>query len=233
MKSYSLLSLLGLVSFSFLLSCSKSKNDPGQAEIMVINAVPGSAGIDLEVGGKKLNETPIPFSGATGYLKLPAGRQELKVNQMNSTNLIVSKNVSLSNGGKYTLLVYNLPNSTQATLAEDVLPAIAMGKAHARYFNLAPGSAALTVGFTTTAGYKSMFPSRGFETEETILANDGFTTIDAAGNVSISLRTPATFTTIYTLTGMTFLEGKIKTVIYMGNASLGITGTYMVVYTNR
>lgn len=213
------------------LSCSKNKDDNSKSQLMVINAVPGSPGVSLDLNGQKLGDGKLDYKFSTGYKEILSGQRTLSVYQANTTNLLSGKTVSFAGGKSYTAILYTYQNTYALTFVEDNIPANIAGKAYVRFFHFAPYSPdAEQVGLNN----EPLFADRKFETEVTAPESSKFTQVNT-GKKSFQVRFApnAIYANITFYTEVPLEEGKAYTVILGGWLGSNSTPPFLKYYQNN
>ncbi|GAB3541047.1 hypothetical protein GCM10027443_39820 [Pontibacter brevis] len=95
-----LLMLVILPAFAFT-SCDEEEDDVvlNDANVMVVHASPDAApGVDLLVNNTKVNNAALTFPNNTGYLNIPAGTQNIKVNAAGTSTTVIEADLDLEPG---------------------------------------------------------------------------------------------------------------------------------------
>jgi hypothetical protein len=199
-----------------LIACDKNEDEmKDEAKVLVVHASPNAPGVDLLVDDSKVNSAPLTFPNNTGYLTVPAGTRNIKVNAAGTSTTVINANVPFSKDMNYSVFANNLLASIGAIVVSDNLATPASGKAHIRFFHLSPGAPAVTVGVLSGSTFSPVFNNRSFETQETANTNAAFAPVDA-GTYTFDVRLPGTTTSVLTVPGVSLQAGKIYTVFAQG-----------------
>jgi hypothetical protein len=213
------------------IACDKDKDEmKDEAKVLVVHASPNAPGVDLLVDDAKVNAAPLTFPNNTGYLTVPAGTRNIKVNAAGTSTTVINANVPFSKDMSYSVFANNLLASIGAIVVNDNLATPASGKAHIRFFHLSPGAPAVTVGVLNGSTFSPVFNNRAFETQETANANAAFTPVDA-GTYTFDVRLPGTTTSVLTVPGVSLQAGKIYTVFargIVGNATTPLSASVIL-----
>ena len=212
------LALLAIVSFS---SCKKDDPNPGESRLMTVHASPDAPPVDLLINNVKKNATPLAFRGNTEYISVPAGTQNLKINPAGSTTPVIEGTIPLEGNKSYSVFAINRLSSIRAIAAEDNLAAPASGKAHIRFFHLAPGANIVNIGALVAGNFVAWYSNRAFEDQLSMNSFSGFTPIDA-GTYSVDVRVAGTTSSLLPPRDIALEAGKIYTIYVrglLGNAS--------------
>lgn len=191
------------------------------AKVLVVHASPDAPGVDLLVDDQ-LAGANLEFSKNTGYLEVPAGTRNVKVNVSNTTTTVIEANLDLLTDGAYTVFAIDSVSNISALVLQDDLTAPAAGNAHARFVHLSPNAPAVDI--TLTDG-TVVFGNTAF-TENTAFTPLLATTYD------LQVRLAGTNTVVLSLPGITLENGKIYTVFakgFVGGAGSQALGAEIIV----
>jgi hypothetical protein len=175
------------------------------ARVMAVHASPDAPAVDLLVDGAVAG-TGLAFPNNTGYLSVPAGTRNLKVNVAGTTTTVIDANLPVTGGANYTVFASDVVASIGAVVLTDDLTAPASGKAHVRFVHLSPDAPAVDV---AVQGGPVLFPNHAFK------QFTPFTPVDA-GTYNLEVRVAGTTTVALPLNGITLQAGKIYTVFAKG-----------------
>jgi hypothetical protein len=178
---------------------------PSNSLVKVVHASPDAPGVDLLVDNAVAG-TNLTFPNNTGYLTVPSGTRNVKVNVTGTMTTVIEANVPFMRDKNYSVFAVNAVANIEPLLIEDDLTAPAQGKAHVRFIHLSPDAPAVDI--TLTDG-TVVFGNRAFKefTE--------FTPLDA-GTYDLQVRVAGTTTVALDLPGITVESGKIYTVFAKG-----------------
>jgi hypothetical protein len=178
---------------------------PSNSLVKVVHASPDAPGVDLLVDNT-IAGTNLTFPNNTGYLTVPSGTRNVKVNVTGTTTTVIEANLDLMTNKNYSVFAVNSVANIEAIVLEDDLTSPAQGKAHVRFIHLSPDAPAVDV--TLTDG-TVVFGNKSFK-EFT-----AFTPLDA-GSYDLEVRVAGTTTVALDLPVITVESGKIYTVFAKG-----------------
>jgi hypothetical protein len=173
--------------------------------VKVVHASPDAPGVDLLVDNTVAG-TNLTFPNNTGYLTVPSGTRNVKVNVTGTMTTVIEANVPFMQARNYSVFAINSVANIEPLLIEDDLTAPAQGKAHVRFIHLSPDAPAVDI--TLTDG-TVVFGNRAFKDFT------AFTPLDA-GTYDLQVRVAGTSTVALDLPGITVESGKIYTVFARG-----------------
>lgn len=191
-----------------------STQPPATAQVVVVHASPNAPAVDIVVD----NATPAAVQGLafptnTGYVDLPAGMLNVKVNVASTTTTVINADLALTAGKAYSVFAIDSVSSIEPLVIEDDLTSPATGKAHVRFVHLSPDAPAVDVALDGGAVVFGNVAFRGYS---------DFTPLDA-GSYDLEVRVAGTPTVALDLPPVTLEAGKIYTVFARG--FLGGSGT--------
>ena len=217
-KSLGLLFVGTALTFS-LTGCSEDESSPtaapmasAAASVKVIHASPNAPGVDLVVDNATV-KTNLMFPENTGYLAVPAGTRNVKVNVTGTSTTVIGADLSLMAGNSYSVFAVDSVSRISPLVVADDLTAPASGTAHVRFIHLSPNAPAVDIAVT---GGPVVWGNRKFK-EFT-----SFTPL-AAGTYNLEVRLAGTSTVVLPLPGIALQAGKIYTVFARG--FVGAAGT--------
>lgn len=178
---------------------------PSNSLVKVVHASPDAPGVDLLVDNTVAG-TNLTFPNNTGYLTVPSGTRNVKVNVTGTMTTVIEANVPFMQDKNYSVFAVNSVSNIEPLLIEDDLTAPAQGKAHVRFIHLSPDAPAVDI--TLTDG-TVVFGNRAFKDFT------AFTPLDA-GTYDLQVRVAGTTTVALDLPGITVESGKIYTVFAKG-----------------
>ncbi len=173
--------------------------------VKVVHASPDAPGVDLLVDNT-IAGTNLTFPNNTGYLTVPSGTRNVKVNVTGTSTTVIEANIDFMMDKNYSVFAVNSVANIEAVLIEDDLTTPAQGKAHVRFIHLSPDAPAVDV--TLTDG-TVVFGNKSFK-EFT-----PFTPLDA-GSYDLEVRVAGTTTVALDLPVISLEAGKIYTVFAKG-----------------
>ncbi len=206
--------LLGFAIAALFASCSKDEVTPvSYGNIMVVHTSPDAPNVDLLLDNNKINQTALSFPNNTGYLQIPSGTRNFKVNVAGTTTTVINADLPIEKDKSQTLFAIDSVSILSTLLLNDDLTAPAMGKSHVRFVHLSPDAPAVDIALV---GGAVVFPNVAFK------GNTAFTPLDA-GTYNLEVRVAGTSTVALTLPPITVENGRIYTVFAKG--FLGGSGT--------
>lgn len=143
------LSLLALAISFAVSSCTKDSDGNGSAStlanIMVVNATPGSVGYDFYIDDVLQNSSAIAYNGSSAYIQTAVGMKSLRLNNPNSAVNIVDRDDDLELNGNYTLISMDTAGNVESALISDDLTEPVLGKSHIRVVHASHNSPAVDV----------------------------------------------------------------------------------------
>jgi len=207
-KTHFLTLLAGLAALT-LTACSDDEENPigsnPTSSVMIVHASPDAPAVDVLVDNSPAL-SGLSFPTNTGYVNLPSGQRNVKVNATNTTTTVINENLVLDANKTYTVFAVDSVNKIDVVVLEDNLAAPASGKAHVRFVHLSPNAPAVDVAVT---GGPVLFPNVSFK------GSIDFTPVDA-GSYNLEVRVANTGTVVLPLPNITLQNGKIYTVFAKG-----------------
>ena len=182
---------------------------PATANVLVTHASPDAPGVDFLLDGIVVNSAPLTYPNNTGYLVVPAGTRNVKVNASGTTTTVIDANLNLRPNANYSVFAVNFLSSIEPLVLEDDLTPPASGKAHVRFLHASPD--APTVDITLTDG-TVVFDDYAFKQASP------FTPLDA-GTYDLQVRTADGSQVVLDLPGIALESGKIYTVFARGSVN--------------
>jgi Domain of unknown function (DUF4397) len=223
MKKLKFLSMIALMASICFTACKKT--DPvvtpvvEKANVNVYHASPDAPGVDLLIDAVKQNTAALAFDQSTGYLKVTAGKRNVKVNATGTANSVINEDVTFEKDKSYTVVAANKLANIEAIVLTDDLTAPAVGKAHVRFVHLSPDAPAVDI----FDGTSNLFANKAFK------SYSAFTPV-AAGTISLKVRPAGTTIDVLTVP-VTLVAGKIYTIYAKGLLTGGTLGATL--YTNN
>jgi hypothetical protein len=178
---------------------------PSNSLVKVVHASPDAPGVDLLVDNAVAG-TNLTFPNNTGYLTVPSGTRNVKVNVTGTMSTVIEANVDFMSSKNYSVFAVNSVSNIEPLLIEDNLTTPAQGKAHVRFIHLSPDAPAVDI--TLTDG-TVVFGNKAFKDFTP------FTPLDA-GTYDLQVRVAGTNTVALDLPGITVQAGMIYTVFAKG-----------------
>lgn len=162
-KSVLFFSLLALGFSTVFTSCKDDDNNNNistLANVMVINATPGSTGLDFYIDDALQNSSAIAYGGRTNYLQSATGMKNLLLNNANTAVSVIDRDETLSLNGNYTLLTMDTVSSIESMFLSDDLSEPVLGKSHIRFVHASHNSQAVDI--VNLADTSVIFSNIGF-----------------------------------------------------------------------
>lgn len=191
------------------------------SSVKVIHASPNAPGVDLLVDNT-VAKTNLTFPQNTGYLSVPAGTRNVKVNVTGTSTTVIGADLSLVSGTSYSVFAVDSVSRISPLVVTDDLTAPAAGNAHVRFIHLSPNAPAVDIGVT---GGAVVWGNRAFK------QFTSFTPLPA-GTYNLEVRLAGTSTVVLPLPGITLQAGKIYTVFakgFVGAAGAQALGAEIIV----
>jgi hypothetical protein len=167
-------------------------------------------------------KTNLNFPDNTGYLAVPAGTRNVKVNVTGTSTTVIGADLPVMAGASYSVFAVDSVSRISPLVVADDLSAPASGNAHVRFIHLSPNAPAVDIAVT---GGPVVWGNRKFK-EFT-----SFTPL-AAGTYNLEVRLAGTSTVVLPLPGITLQSGKIYTVFakgFAGGAGAQALGAQIIV----
>lgn len=229
------LMLACICAFSALTACNINDDDGTPvplAKLQITHASPGTGGLDLVMDGLRVNNLPFNYLANSGYLDAYTGERQFRVNLAGTSTSLIEQQIQLAENNRYSIFVYDTGANVKNLFVEDVFPAEEAGKAHIRFFHLAPDAPAVTIGYVNEGTFTPIFADRSFETPDSSAQHAAFTAV-AAATYTIEVRQADDSTVVFTRPGVVLSEGKIYTVYAKGLVSSIATPLGAEVIINR
>jgi hypothetical protein len=101
-----------------LLTDDNRSPTPGNARVRVVHASPDAPNVDVLVDDV-IVLTNVAFKEFSGYLEVPAGARNIKVNATGTTTTVIDVTPTLTDGSTYTVVALNVLASIEALLLLD------------------------------------------------------------------------------------------------------------------
>jgi hypothetical protein len=207
MKKWMKLMLLAMLPAMAFTSCDDDDEVVLEnASVMVVHASPDAPGVDLLINNTKINNAALMFPSNTGYLNVPSGTQNVKINAAGTSTTVIEANLDLEPGEDYSVFAINTLDNIEPLVLEDDLTAPADDMAHVRFVHLSPDAPAVDI---AVQGGPVLFSNREFKS-----ATD-FTPV-AAGTYTLEVRPAGTTTVALTIPDVMIMDGMIYTVFARG-----------------
>jgi hypothetical protein len=211
-KLRSLFAVAALAAVSFAaVGCEKDTfplTPVAPANLMAIHASPNAPGVDLYVDNVKQNSSALTFPNKAGYLSVPAGTRNVKVNAAGTATTVINADLNLAGGASYSVFAYDSLSKIKPLVLTDDLATPAAGKAHVRFVHLSPDAPAVNI---VVQGGPTLFSNIAFG------GSTAFTPVDVA-TYTLEVRTTVGNTLVLTVPGVAVADRKIYTIWASGFA---------------
>jgi hypothetical protein len=191
-----------------------------KGRVMAVHASPNAPAVDLLVDGTVAG-TGLTFPNNTGYLAVPAGTRNFKINVAGTSTTVINADLPIADKTSYSVFACDSVSKIGAVVLTDDLTPPAAGKAHVRFVHLSPNAPAVDV---AVQGGGVLFGNYAFK------GNSAFTPV-AAGTYNLEVRLAGTSTVVLPLPGITLQAGKIYTVFargFVGGAGAQALGAQII-----
>jgi len=212
------IAIAGLLAVGLLTSGCSDDDDknpvgsttPAVAKVLIVHASPDAPGVDIVVDNGPVAVSNLEFPDNTGYVQLPSGARNVKVNVYNTSTTVINADLNLDPNANYSVFAVNAVTSIEPLVLVDDLTAPAAGKSHVRFVHLSPDAPAVDIAVSN--GGPVVFGEVEFK------GSQGFTPLDA-GTYNLEVRLAGTSTVVLPLGDITLQAGKIYTVFAKGFVS--------------
>jgi hypothetical protein len=122
----------------------------GEARVRVVHASPDAPNVDVLVDDAQVL-SDVPYLAASGYLAVPPGGRNLKVNAAGTATTVIDTDVTLTDGSAYTVIASGPVAAIAPIVLQDDNSAPAAGKVRVRAMHGAPGAPAVDI-YVTAPG---------------------------------------------------------------------------------
>ncbi|CAN5907754.1 DUF4397 domain-containing protein [soil metagenome] len=176
------------------------------ASVNVVHASPNAPGVDLLVDNTRVNTSPLVYPNNTGYLEVPAGARNIKVNAAGTSTSVIDANVTLEADRYYSVFAANTLASIEPVVVMDDLTTPAANRAHVRFIHLSPDAPAVDV---AVVNGPVLFSNSTFKQATP------FSPV-AVGTYNLEVRLAGTNTVVLSLPNVQLANGQIYTVFAKG-----------------
>jgi hypothetical protein len=231
-----LVALLGLISLlpaAFVAGCGSGSGTitppaASLAQVRVVHASPDAPNVDVLADGSRVL-TNVPYTASSGYLPVPAGTRNVRVNPTGSSTSVINTDLNLIGQTSYTVLATGrVANIAPLALLDD-RSAPTAGNAKVRLVHAAPGAANVDIYVTA--------PSASLVGETPVLSNVPFRAASdylelPAGSYQIRITPTGTQTVAIDTGAVTLNAGAIRTGIALGDPGVGQALTAILLNDN-
>lgn len=202
---------LGLLSLNLTFSsCTNNDNEDAVstlANVMAVNASPGSMGMDFYNEGELQNSNTIAYNNNSPYYQSVTGSRTLKLNKAQSAANLINIDENLDLNGNYSLFAMDTAGSEQGVFVEDDLTEPVLGKSHIRFVHASHNSPAIDI--VNLADTSVVFSNISFR------QYTAFTPVDA-GSYSLGYRLLGDSNIASLPTPVNFANRQIYTIVASG-----------------
>ena len=191
-------------------ACSDDNNSPSSnAQVRVVHGSPDAPAVDVLVENQ-VKLTGVAYLGASGYLAVPTGTRNFKVNAAGTSTTVINADVQVAKDVNYTIIATNTVAAIEPLVLTDDLTAPAAGNIKLRLVHGAPSVDLVDIYITAPgADITGLTPNLS---DVDFKQNSGYLEV-AAGNYQVRI-TPAGTKTVAIDTGaLTLAAGQIRTAI--------------------
>jgi hypothetical protein len=144
---------LGIAAAAFATACSDDDSSTGpetEARVRVVHASPDAPSVDVLVDDAPVLSA-VPYLGASGYIDVPAGSRNVKVNAAGTSTTVIDADVALATGIDYTVIAGGLASDIEPIVLEDDRSAPSSGNVKVRAVHGAPSAPAVDI-YVTAPG---------------------------------------------------------------------------------
>lgn len=191
-------------------ACSDDNNSPSSnAQVRVVHGSPDAPAVEVLVDNNTVLDS-VAYLDASGYLTVPSGTRNVKVNVYGTTTTVINANVAVAKDEAYTVIATNTVAAIEPLVLTDDLTAPAAGNIKLRLVHGAPSVDLVDIYITAPgadiSGLSPNLSDVGFK------QNSGYLEV-AAGDYQVRI-TPAGTKTVAIDTGaLTLAAGQIRTAI--------------------
>lgn len=199
-------------------ACSDDNNSPSSnAQLRVVHGSPDAPAVDVLVDNTEVLDSVV-YLDASGYLAVPSGTRNVKVNVYATATSVINADVALAEDVAYTVIATNVVASIEPLVLTDDLTAPAAGNIKLRLVHGAPSVDLVDIYITAPgADISGLSPNLS---DVDFKQNSGYLEV-AAGTYQVRI-TPAGTKTVAIDTGsLTLAAGQIRTAIAVETAGGG------------
>ena len=197
-----------------LISCNKESGPGEQAQIKFINASINSDSLEINADGVLLVRN-VKFTNASTYFFISAGTPTIRIASSATGTIYGAGNLNFLNNINYTIVAADSINKMKVSVIQDTVTTPATGKAGIRFLHVASNTLSADFFVSST----KIDSSRSFNDQATSSRVNRFISIPANIPVNIKAVNAGTLNNITVLNNITFLEGKLYTILLRGNAA--------------
>lgn len=127
-----------LAATALLMGCSDDSNAPtATGQVRVVHASPDAPAVDVLVDNKVVL-SGVAYTDASGYLDVPTGTRNIKVNAAGTTTTVINADAAVQENTAYTVIATNLLATIEPLVLIDDLTPPAAGNIKVRLVHGAP-----------------------------------------------------------------------------------------------
>jgi hypothetical protein len=176
-----------------------------ESYVKVVHASPDAPGVDLLVNDQTAG-TGLYFPNNTGYLTLPSGTKNIKVNVTGTATTVIDADLRFDAYQYYSVFAIDEVSNLSALVLNDNLTVPQPGNSHVRFLHLSPDAPAVDI--TLTDG-TIIWGNVAFK------ESTDFTPLPS-GTYDLQVRVAGTETVALELPGVSLADGEIYTVFAKG-----------------
>lgn len=204
-------------------SCSKSSdNNPtnqSTCALSIIDASPDAPGLDLYIGGTRLNGNAITLGSYFSYFTAYAGNQQYVFYQSGTSTVATKDTATLEANGHYTLVLANSIATPDFIVLKDSYSKPAAGTISIRLFNASTDAGAIDLVDKTTG--TSLIQNEAYKSAS------AFTNVTVNATDTLQVVKTGTTTALANVPAGQFVNGTVYTVWLYGFAAERLTAGIM------
>lgn len=219
MFSVSRYGMIALAATTLLMACDSDETTGPEttAQVRVVHGSPNAPAVDVLVDNDEVL-ADVSYRQFSGYLEVPSGTRNIKVNAANTTTTVINANPALVADAAYTIIATNVLASIEPLVLTDNLTAPAAGNIKLRLVHGAPNVGAVDIYVTA--------PGANLATATPTLTAVAFKTASAylevpAGAYQVRITPTGTKTVAIDTGSLTLTAGQIRTAIAVEAAGGG------------
>jgi hypothetical protein len=206
-------------------ACSDDNNSPSSnAQVRVVHGSPDAPAVEVLVDNASVLDS-VAYLDASGYLTVPSGTRNVKVNVYGTTTTVINANVAVAKDAAYTVIATNVVASIEPLVLTDDLTPPAAGNIKLRLVHGAPSVDLVDIYITAPgADISGLSPNLS---DVDFKQNSGYLEVPA-GSYQVRI-TPAGSKTVVIDTGaLALAAGQIRTGIAVEAAGGGAPFTALL-----
>ncbi len=166
---------------------------PATANVRVVHASPDAPNVDVLVDNVVVL-TNVPYEAVSGYLAVPAGTRNFKVNATGTSTSVINADVAVTAGMNYTVMATGLVAAIEPLVLTDDLASPAAGNVKVRLVHAAASAPTVDIYVTAPGADISMMsptlsgvPFRGYSDYLEVPAGTYQVRITVAGTKTVAI----------------------------------------------